>query len=559
MKSKIRNGPFIDLSRIYLQKWDIIPGGLGRSNACINFKRGKYKKIWVLFLTIVSFSQLMSSHINWPGLPITLSSGTQDASDPAVRIDLNGNAVAVWVENSIVKSSKYILNQGWSGPMTLSNPGASDPQIVVDQSGNANAIWVENGIIKSSMHLFGGSWETSVSLSIPGASSPRIAVDLNGDVVGIWTRNGVIESSTKPFGGKWPILPDILAVDGADSPEIAIGADNRTVVAVWHAVSFSIDTIFSADKLISGKWSEGQILANYSVNPKVAVDPNGNAVAIWYQFYTSGPAFINVTLQGAPKPFDENWDASVNISRPGIRNPEDLVACVSFDGNSNAIALWNTSFDDSNFAIQSAILSANGNWSSPLDLVNLNLYAYDLDLSVDSKGDALAVYMLNTNSSLKIQSSESDISAYNVSWDTPATLSAGGINGFPCIAAQLNGNKIHAVAVWVKNNGVHNNIQSAIGMGKVLNLPLNLTVEQRVHNFGVFNEDYNTLSWQASSSPNVPGYLVFRNGVLINTVGPHVFQINDENRNPHESGTYVVAAFDSQNFQSSTVFINFPQ
>ena len=40
-----------------------------------------------------------------------------------------------------------------------------------------------------------------------------------------------------------------------------------------------------------------------------------------------------------------------------------LVARVAYDSIGNAVALWNTSFDDATMNIESAVLPIYGNWS----------------------------------------------------------------------------------------------------------------------------------------------------------------------------------------------------
>jgi hypothetical protein len=54
---------------------------------------------------------------------------------------------------------------------------------------------------------------------------------------------------------------------------------------------------------------------------------------------------------------DTNWNAISNLSAPGIRNPFTLIARIAFDKIGNAIALWNTSYDDETFNVSSILKS----------------------------------------------------------------------------------------------------------------------------------------------------------------------------------------------------------
>jgi len=81
-----------------------------------------------------------------------------------------------------------------------------------------------------------------------------------------------------------------------------------------------------------------------------------------------------------------------------------------------------------------------------------------------------------------------------------------------------------------------------------------------VNTFVVFNEYYNTLSWTASTDPNVVGYVIYRNGTVIFNLNASTTQFIDHNA-PQAgtvTGTYGVAARDSQNVQSQIVTVNLP-
>ncbi len=77
------------------------------------------KTLWVIFLALLSLSQLQSNNINWSFPPTMLSSVGQSASDPQVAMDGNGNVFAAWVENGRVKASTHRVNMSWSSVVTL--------------------------------------------------------------------------------------------------------------------------------------------------------------------------------------------------------------------------------------------------------------------------------------------------------------------------------------------------------------------------------------------------------------------------------------------------------
>ncbi len=513
----------------------------------------------ILFFLVCVQMCLFCEQLTWTTPPITLSAMGVDASDPRIGIDGNGNGLALWVENGFLKSSTQLVNMTWSAPATLSNAGASSPALAVDPMGNATALWVESETIVSATLPFRGTWSNGVVLSNAGASSPQIAVDSAGNVVAVWTLGGNIESATKLLSGNWPTNPDIISSITAELPQVKIGG-NGNVAAVWQ----SDNTIFSTHKLIDGSWSLAESISDVnspSINAQIAVDENGNAVALWYTYSLTNAVYSNVAVQSASLPFNGSWTSSVNVSSPGIYNPAKLIAQIAFDGSGDAIALWNTSFDGSTFNIQSSILpQGTTQWTMPVDIVAMNLYAYDLNLDVNAKEDAVVTYMYfdPLSTSIFIQSTQLDINANTPNrWSTPQNLSVKILNAAPRIASSLSGNTIYAIAAWVSFDGTNTSIQTVSGSAQILLPPTSLSVAQGVNAFGVFNEYYNTFSWQPSPSPNIVGYLVFRNKILINKVDPTVLQIVDHNQAQNGSVTYGVAAYDGV-FQSTTATAGYP-
>ncbi len=512
--------------------------------------------LWLCFAVTPLFSQ-----IEWSTPPVTISTSNVNASHPEIAIDGSGNLVAVWIENNFVKASSMPVGGSFGSIATLSNSGASSPQVVMDPNGNATAIWAENGAVKAATLPLNGSWSSSTTLAALGASSPQIAVGSTGNLVAVWVSGGSIQTSKKAFGGSWSVLATTISGANSDSPQVAMG-DNGNIVVVWHSLVSGTHRIFSANKLFSGLvWSSALAVSTptqNSINPDIAVDSNGNAVAIWFRFNVSGVAYSSVVAQASSQPMSGSWTTPVDLSVPGLYNPSRLVASVAYDGNGNAIALWTNSTDGSTFEAEASIMpNGQQTWQSRSDFVT-DLHVYAVEAAVTSAGDVFSLFMgSGPSNSLIIQGTDSHTSFRLGLWSAPVTVSQGTSNGYPRVAAVLSGVTNIAGAVWLNFDGTNTIIQATTGTGTIFTAPSNLSVTQSSTDYGVVVEYDNTLSW-VDSDPNVQGYLIYRDGVFITQLSPDMTQFLDQNRGQNESVTYGVAAFDAQNNKSSTTTISFP-
>ncbi len=520
------------------------------------------KKFLCVLLAFTS-SHLLSDDIAWTP-SIELSTAMTNSSSPSIGIDSNGNAEAIWIQDGFLASSSISYGGAWSEPETLSNSGASFPSLTVDGNGNATVIWVEGTALLAKTKLSGDVWGSETTLSSSSPQEPELAVDSSGNVVAIWTEGGIVKSKTKLFGGSWSGSTESLSSSGADSPQIAIGS-NGTVVAVWHTVSGGINRIYSSHKALNGSWSaETQIsnVANNSVNPKVAVDSNGNALAVWYIYSLNGGAYSDVYLQSSRRPSAGSWGLPILVSDvPGYYNPTRLTARIAYDSTGTAIAAWTNSPEGSTFLLYTTILetSGNGSWYSPAtDLVAVEASPDGYDLNVPNALNAFLAYMVSNGPNIAIYSANSNISAYQKNqWAFPSFLSVDGIDGFPRIAASVNGESVYAAALWLRNEGTIS-IRASTGEGTLLQPPTDLSVVQDVNNFGIFTEYYNTISWTPSSSADILLYLIFRNGLYIGSATSTDTSFVDNNQQQNGAVTYGIASYDSKGMQSGVATVSFP-
>lgn len=521
------------------------------------------KKMILTLFSLLICSTAMSNTIEWDYPPVALSGLSQNGSAPTISIDPSGNVFAGWIQNGILIAQVKPANSAWGSPVNVSGNGASSPSMISDNSGNTTAIWIENGIVKVSTLPFGGVWSSPTSLSNGGASSPCIAVNDAGDLVTAWVRSGNVETSTKLFGAAWQSRV-VISSTSAAAPAIANGGtgSSRRAVITWNGLSGTTPVIYTTTKSIpGGTWSSQQVISNtarpagYST---VAVDVNGNAIALWYSYDQLGTNYSGVAVNSAVRASAGSWLSPVIISEGGIRDPSTLTVKVAYDGLGNAIALWNNSYDNATFSIESAVKPLRQDWSAPTQLIAENPYMYRPDLAASTSSDAVAAIMFYAEPNLIIQSLETDFSGYmNNLWSVPANISIGSENGFPKIAEKYTSNALASAAAWVNYNGSNQRVFAVTGTRGLLLPPTSLSVSQSGNNFGVFTEYSNSISWTASASPTTVGYLVYRNGTFLEQIG-NVTSYEDINQVQNGAVTYGISAVDASGTASRMATVNFP-
>jgi hypothetical protein len=359
--------------------------------------------------------------------------------------------------NATVQATLRLAGGAWQAPVDLSLAGQSsdEPQVVFDDRGDAIAVWdAYNGVtfnVQAAFRPEGGPWQEPVSLSseaIPGADSPQVAFDAQGDAIAIWHRGGpfggAVQAAFRPVDGTWqrPVQVSEIGFD----PQIAFDAQGNAL-AVWEHYDGENYIVQSASRPVGGEW---QAPVNVSEagetaeRPQVAVDGEGNAVAVW-QRWTDG-LFSTRGVQAAFRPAGADaWQAPVAISEPGAANPQ-----VAFDGQGNAIAVWSGN--------GAAYKPADGPWQASVEL-EPNGEAQSPQVAFDGHGNALVVWPSNNHIQAVTRSAEGV-------WQAPITLFAaeGGyydpqVGAYdPQVGFDEQGD---AVAVWVHDSGTSEVIESA--------------------------------------------------------------------------------------------------
>ncbi len=531
-------------------------------------------------LILISTSALQAA--TWSP-PIDVSAAGQDAYFPQVVIDASGNAVAVWTRsngtNFIIQAATLPYGSStWTPTADLSAAGqdAAFPQVGVDAAGNAVAIWSRsngtNTIIQGAKLPFGTSaWTPTTDLSAAGqdADKPQIAVDAAGNAVAVWSRsdgsNSIVQGATLLFGSAiWVATTDLSASgQDADSVQVAVDASGNAV-AVWRRFDGS-NTIIQAATLAFGStvWvaatADLSAAGNDSRDPQVAVDPAGNAVAVWSFFngFTT-----DISIQGATLAFGSStWVATSDLLAPTLNSAGSPQ--VGVDAAGNALAIWvrNNGVDP---VLEGATLAFGSSiWVPTTTIVIPGFGEFFPILAVNASGDAVAVWVLIDAGIVTFAIQASTLAFGTGTWTAPVNIGVPAVFpleppvGFPDVAIGPSGN---AVAIWQGTNGANAIIQAAIYGLSIPAAPTHLTGKQVNDRFATQSVLVNVLKWQApQGGTQLVAYAIYRDSALTQLAGTvsasGKLQFQDGNRQPGQTYTYYVVAVGTGGSQSPAAVV----
>ena len=287
--------------------------------------------------------------VGW-GTATLIETDDAGAGSPQVAVDPQGNATAVWHQGIVdnIWANRFVPGVGW-GTATLVETDAGEarsPQVAVDPQGNATAVWVQGSAIWANRFVPGVGWGTAtlIDTDVGIAGAPQVAVDPQGNAVAVWEqsdgiRNNIWANRFVPGVG-WGTAT-LIETDNAASahfPQVVVDPAGNAV-AVWDQADPARSNIW-ANRFVPGiGWGTPELIETETGNAgsqQVAVDPQGNAVAVWLQ---SRDVMANDFVPGVGWGTPQLIETEVAIAGP----PQ-----VAVDSLGNAIALW-PQFDGTRF------------------------------------------------------------------------------------------------------------------------------------------------------------------------------------------------------------------
>lgn len=255
------------------------------------------------------FAATMPTGGAW-SVPIVISQGNS-AGPPRLVVDARGDFTAIWGGFNVIESSVKPAGRGWEVPSVLSEQWTGSPAVGINAYGEAVAAWIlaisnTERRIQGAVRTADGLWGEPVDLSevTEEVGQPEVAIDAHGDAAAIWSTAGGtsanpgIFATVRSSGGAWQTPTELSKTKPpVSNPQVALNS-KREVLALWWGVDAGNTVVESAARSAeSGGWQSPVALsgtASYTAMPRLSLDGQGNAVAVWQAAGSSGEGVIQV-------------------------------------------------------------------------------------------------------------------------------------------------------------------------------------------------------------------------------------------------------------------------
>jgi PKD domain len=229
---------------------------------------------------------------------------------PQVTADARGDVTAAWMHydgsHYVVQSAYRPEGKEWEAPTLVSEAGeeAGNPHVALDANGDTLVVWrgesESEEFARAAYRPVGGGWEAPVSISAKGEQIEglRDALSPNGDAIAVWAGGSgevgsyeIARAAFRPAAGAWE-APESLS-EGADNvfPADVVFDTAGNATVVWQRTSPGESLVQATYRPTGGAW---EAATNLSEEGKEGTDPvvvldapgdetraDGDATAVW--------------------------------------------------------------------------------------------------------------------------------------------------------------------------------------------------------------------------------------------------------------------------------------
>ncbi len=397
--------------------------------------------------------------------PVRISDGLDNTINPHVAMDDGGNAVAVWTQTDgtswNIYANRYLPGTGWNTPTLLETGAgdAKDPQVAMNGSGDAVAAWVQHDgtaySIWTSHYTPGTGWAAPILVEAGNGSagSPQVAMNTSGICVVVWTqwdeassRNRISANRFMPGTG-WGVAEQIDAETStldAIYPQVAMD-DNGNAVAVWSEGYLIYSNVLD----LGSGWETTTTLLGYGFFPHVAMGHFGDAVAVWTYFNDRGwIPYMSVYCSRYVPGADWGWGTELD---GGYGDPWN--AHVAMNIGSYAVAVWEK-WGSTNRNIWASHLNGTTP-GAPTQIQDASENAFSPQVGIGKDGTAVCAWLQGEEYGVgKLYANLYGIP--NPGWGIPILI--GGTAGNAKNHRVAMGGEGISMVIWEEWDGARNNI-----------------------------------------------------------------------------------------------------
>lgn len=281
---------------------------------------------------------------------------------PSIAVDQAGNAMAVWEGYWGIHGRRFVPDEGWDSVVDLDvRPGSPSwlrgppygPRIASDSVGNAILVWIETTGLHNSLYTRSFSpmtgWGSATSLGADRFAS-SVAVDPEGNALVISEVDGGISALRFAPSTEWR-EETLLSLEGKARTLDAVVDPSGNAVVIWIQEDGPDRSLYASRFVPTRGWEDARPInlgadaggGLVTGRPRVTVDSQGNAVAVWEQY---DGAWIGCYC--APSVDELNVYANRFVPGAGWQTATLLVTggetpAVAMDGSGNAVSVWRQS------------------------------------------------------------------------------------------------------------------------------------------------------------------------------------------------------------------------
>jgi hypothetical protein len=343
-------------------------------------------------------------------LTTTIGINTRNTRDSEIVMDPAGNAIAVWTQQTVdntfeIWSNRYRFGIGWGTPGRIGPTGVDSnfAQVSVDAAGNAVAVWMQSAHapnapsnIWANRYTVNVGWGNATQIETHAgtgsATFPDVSMEPSGSALAVWVVpvGNVNRAVASRFtGGTWSAPQPIDNGAGNNGTAVVAMDANGNGTAVWTQSDGTRANVWSNRFIAGFNWGAPQLIENSDFGsagvPRVAVDPAGNAFALWQE--TSG---VNGKLQSNRFTPGGGWSTAQQVGAP-LLNAD---AQIEVDTHGNAMVVWEQNNGVGRYNVFFNRFTPAGGWGTATQ-VETHVgtgNSFLPHVALDSSGNALAMW-----------------------------------------------------------------------------------------------------------------------------------------------------------------------